>query len=104
MGRVGRHLLSSVFLRMRLPRLLRVVTGMVGVSTCSMRMVRRLLVLPALMMLCCFVMMASSMGMMLRRLLVVLGGFLRHRYTLVVLCWLTISQRACQSGSSKMPP
>jgi hypothetical protein len=78
-----RRLLVSMFLGVRFPRLLGVVSGMVGVPPCGVRMVRRFLVLPAVVMFRRFLVMAGGMRMMLWRLPVMFSCFLRHVMILI---------------------
>jgi|HubBroStandDraft_3_1064219.scaffolds.fasta_scaffold1132573_2 hypothetical protein len=54
-----------MFLGVRFPRLLGVVSSMVGVTPCGVRMVRRFLVVPAVVMFRRFLVMAGGMRMML---------------------------------------
>jgi hypothetical protein len=54
-----------MFLGVRFPRLLGVVSGVVGVPSCGVRVVRRFLVLPAVVMFRRLLVMASGMRMML---------------------------------------
>jgi hypothetical protein len=61
----SRRLLVSVFLGVRFPGLLGVVSGMVGVPTRSVRVVGRFLVLTAVVMFRRLLVMASRMRMML---------------------------------------
>jgi len=72
-----------MFLGVRFPRLLGVVSGMVGVPPCGVRMVRRFLVLPAVVMFRRFLVMAGRMRMMLRCLPVMFSCFLRHVMILI---------------------
>ena len=54
-----------MFLGVRFPRLLGMVSGMVGVPPCGVRMVGRFLVLPAVVMFRRLLVMASGMRVML---------------------------------------
>ena len=74
-----------MFLSVSLPRILRMLSGMDGVSGCRVSMMGRFFMLPSVMMLGRFTVMVGGMRVMFRCLSMVISCFLRHANILSVL-------------------
>jgi hypothetical protein len=83
-----RGLFLSMFLSVSLPRILRMLSGMDGVSGCRVSMMGRFFMLPSVMMLGRFTVMVGGMRVMFRCLSMVISCFLRHAIS--SLCWAVI--------------